>query len=102
MWAIHIVHEQGDTDVFGRQRGPEQGVEQGRSAAVVPLIHHTTTRVRNKIQEYVGDPEVFGRQLGPEQRVQQGLGSAVVPLIHHPTMRVRNKIHEYVGEVLRP
>jgi hypothetical protein len=37
------VHEQGDPEVFGRQLGPEQGVEQGSSAAVVPLIHHPTS-----------------------------------------------------------
>ncbi len=49
------VHEQGDPEVFGRQLGPEQGVEQGCRAAVVPFIHHSTTRVRNKIQEYVGE-----------------------------------------------
>jgi hypothetical protein len=49
------VHEQGDPEVFGRQLGPEQGVEQGCGAAVVPFIHHPTTRIRNKIQEYVGE-----------------------------------------------
>jgi hypothetical protein len=51
MWVRYSVHEQGDPKVFGRQLGPEQGVEQGGSATVVPLIHHPTTRVRNKIQE---------------------------------------------------
>jgi hypothetical protein len=55
MWVRYSVHEQGDPEVFGRQLGPEQGVELGRSAAVVPFIHHPTTRVRNKIQEYVGE-----------------------------------------------
>jgi hypothetical protein len=49
------VHEQGDPEVFGRQLRPEQGVEQGGSAAVVPFIDHPTTRVRIKIQEYVGE-----------------------------------------------
>jgi hypothetical protein len=49
------VHEQSDPEVFGRQLGPEQGVEQGRSATVVSFIHHPTTRVRNKIQEYLGE-----------------------------------------------
>ncbi len=55
MWVRYSIHEQGDPEVFGRQLGPEQGVEKGRRAAVVPLIHHLTTRVRNKIQEYVGE-----------------------------------------------
>ncbi len=55
MWVRYSVHEQGDPEVFGRQLGPEQGVEQGGSTAVVPLIHHPTTRVRNKIHEYVGE-----------------------------------------------
>jgi hypothetical protein len=49
------MSEQGDPEVFGRQLGPEQGVQQGRSAAVVPFIHHPTIRVRNMIQEYVGE-----------------------------------------------
>jgi hypothetical protein len=53
MWVRYSVHEQGDPEVFGRQLGPEQGVEQGGSATAVPLIHHPTTRVRNKIQEDV-------------------------------------------------
>jgi hypothetical protein len=55
MWVRYSVHEQGDPEVFGRQLGPEQRVEQGRRAAVVPFIHHPTTRVRNKIREYVGE-----------------------------------------------
>ncbi len=55
MWVRYSVHEQGDPEVFGHQLGPEQGVELGRRAAVVPFIHHPTTRVRNKIQEYVGE-----------------------------------------------
>jgi hypothetical protein len=55
MWARSSVHEQGDPEVFGCQLGPEQRVEQGGSTAVVPLIHHPTMRVRNKIQEYVGE-----------------------------------------------
>jgi hypothetical protein len=44
MWVRHSVHEQGDQEVFGRQLGPEQGVEQGGGAAVVPLIHHPTAQ----------------------------------------------------------
>jgi hypothetical protein len=55
MWVRYGAHKQGDPEVFGRQLGPEQGVEQGRRAAVVPLIHHPTTRVGDMIQEYVGE-----------------------------------------------
>jgi hypothetical protein len=55
MWVRYSIHEQGDPEVFGRQLGPEQLVEQGCRIAVVPFIHHPTTRVRNKIQEYVGE-----------------------------------------------
>ncbi len=40
MWVSYSVHEQGDPEVFGRQLGPQQGVEQGGSAAVDSLIHH--------------------------------------------------------------
>jgi hypothetical protein len=48
MLVRYSIHEQGDPEVFGRQLGPEQGVEQGSSAAVVPLIHHPTMSVRDR------------------------------------------------------
>ncbi len=60
MWARYSVHEQGDPEVFGRQLGPEQGVEQGRCAAVVPLIHHPTD-IALAIQHFL-----FGLNADPE------------------------------------
>ena len=38
------VNQQRHPEVFGRQLGPEQRVEQARRAAIVPLIHHPSNR----------------------------------------------------------
>ncbi len=58
------VHEQGDPKIFGRQLGPEQGVEQGCGATVVSLVHHPTTRVRNKVQDIAPMSRVTQKYLG--------------------------------------